>query len=144
MDTVEEKQRDDVVAEARSWLRTPFHHAARIKGVGVDCAMLPAAVYAQVGLIPYMENVDYYPLDWHLHRNEERYLATVLAHAKPTENPQKGDFALFQFGRCFSHGAIVTDWPNVIHAYIGQGVILGRADLEPLVTRKVKFFTLWG
>jgi cell wall-associated NlpC family hydrolase len=28
-----------VVAEARSWLGTPFHHQGRVKAAGVDCAM---------------------------------------------------------------------------------------------------------
>lgn len=144
MEKKEQQERDDVVDEAMTWLRTPFHHAGRIKGVGVDCAMLPLEVYSKVGLIPYVEKVEGYPLDWHLHRNEERYLQTVLCNAVETDTPQRGDFILFQFGRCYSHGAIVIDWPVLIHAYIGMGVILGRADEAPLDGRKFKAFTLWG
>jgi cell wall-associated NlpC family hydrolase len=140
----EDQQRDDVVDEAMTWLRTPFHHAGRIKGVGVDCAMLPLEVYSKVGLVPYLERVESYPLDWHLHRNEERYLQTVLASAVPTTNPKRGDFALFKFGRCYSHGAIVLEWPNLIHAYVGMGVILGSAEQAPLEGRDYKTFTLWG
>ena len=30
-----------VVKEAESWIGTPFHHAARVKGAGIDCLMLP-------------------------------------------------------------------------------------------------------
>jgi len=26
-------QRDEVVAEAETWLRTPYHHMGRVKGV---------------------------------------------------------------------------------------------------------------
>ena len=33
-----------VVAEAIAWLGTPYHHRARIKGVGVDCAQLALGV----------------------------------------------------------------------------------------------------
>ena len=29
-----------VVAAAREWIGTPYHHMADIKGVGCDCAML--------------------------------------------------------------------------------------------------------
>jgi hypothetical protein len=29
--------RDAVIAEARSWLGTPWHHQASLKGVGCDC-----------------------------------------------------------------------------------------------------------
>ena len=41
----EADQRAAVVAEARSWIKTPWVHMAAIKGAGVDCAMLLARVY---------------------------------------------------------------------------------------------------
>ncbi|MDO6044547.1 hypothetical protein Q4P48_08410 [Neisseria gonorrhoeae] len=41
-----------IVEEARSWLGTPYHHHAMVKGAGVDCAMLLVAVYGAVGLLP--------------------------------------------------------------------------------------------
>ena len=44
-------QRAAVVAAARSWIGTPYHHAADVKGVGVDCAMLLVRVYSDLGLI---------------------------------------------------------------------------------------------
>ncbi len=31
--------RENIVNEAMQWIRTPWHHQANIKGVGVDCAM---------------------------------------------------------------------------------------------------------
>lgn len=40
----------DVVAEARSWLGTPFHWQASVKGVGCDCKGLVAGVARQLGL----------------------------------------------------------------------------------------------
>jgi cell wall-associated NlpC family hydrolase len=60
--------RQDVVREALGWEGTPYHHRARLRGVGVDCAMLPAMVYEAVGLIPRVEP-DYSP-QWMLHRDE--------------------------------------------------------------------------
>jgi hypothetical protein len=47
---------------------------------------------------------------------------------------------VFQFGRTFSHGAIVTDWPRLIHAFWRRGVVWGNATLNPLAGRKVRFF----
>ena len=47
--------RDAVVAEAKTWLGTPWRHMQRIKGVGVDCANLPAAVYEACGVIEHVE-----------------------------------------------------------------------------------------
>ena len=41
-----------VVAAARAWLGTPYHHAADIRGVGVDCAMILVRVFCDLGLVP--------------------------------------------------------------------------------------------
>ena len=140
----EAEQRAAVAAEARSWLNTPYHHAARIKGAGTDCAMLPAAVYRAVGLIPDF-TVAYYPPDWHLHRDLERYLDIVTRHAAEVPAPTgPGDFVLYRWGRCFAHGAIVTIWPEIIHAVIDVGVVLDHGDAGRLRGRARRFFTLWG
>jgi cell wall-associated NlpC family hydrolase len=40
-----------VVAEARTWLGTPFHHQARLKSVGVDCIGLVIGVSRELGLV---------------------------------------------------------------------------------------------
>jgi len=48
----EELERQLVIKEALTWLSTPFHHEAMIKGAGVDCGMFLAAVYRVAGLIP--------------------------------------------------------------------------------------------
>jgi cell wall-associated NlpC family hydrolase len=43
--------RADVVAAARGWISTPFHHQARLRGVGVDCAGLVIGVARELGLV---------------------------------------------------------------------------------------------
>ena len=136
-----------VVAEAVAWLGTPYHHRARLKGIGVDCAQLPIGVYANVGLIEAFDTGEY-PPDWHLHRAGERYLAVIcrLAREIDPEDVQPGDVVLFKFGRAFSHGAIVTDWPRIVHANRKDGaVVLGDALRDPdLIGRPMKAFSYWG
>ena len=66
-------QRAAVVAEARSWIGTPYHHAADVKGHGVDCALLLVRVYCDLGLVEPFDPRPY-TRDWFLHRSEERYL----------------------------------------------------------------------
>jgi cell wall-associated NlpC family hydrolase len=137
-------QRAAVIAEALSWQGTPYHHAAQLKGSGVDCAMLPAAVYRAAGLIPELA-VAHYPPDWHLHRDVERYLDIVVRHATQIPAPTgPGDFVLYRWGRCFAHGAIVIAWPEIIHAVIHVGVIRDRGDAGRLAGRPCRFFTLWS
>ena len=133
-----------VVAEAESWIGTPFHHAARVKGAGVDCLMLLAEVYERADVARHVEPPFYVP-DWHLHQGAERYLEGLLHHARPIDGPPlPGDIALFRFGRTFSHGAIVARWPRLIHAYWSIGVVWGDATLYPLKERDVRFFSPFG
>jgi NlpC/P60 family putative phage cell wall peptidase len=132
--TDEQVMRHRIVAEARSWCGTPYHHQGQVKGVGVDCAMLLVEVFHQVGLIPKIDTRPY-PPDWHMHRSEERYLAWVEKYAKPVEDPQPGDIVVYKFGRCMSHGGIVSDWPKIIHSYFRQGCYEVRGDAGALGTR---------
>jgi cell wall-associated NlpC family hydrolase len=132
-----DKQREAVVAEAESWLRTPYHTNAAVKGAGADCALMPLAVYtAALGLAA--PPLPKYTQQWHLHRDEERYLQYVRdfggveiaeAHVKP------GDFALWRVGRVYSHGAIIVCWPRILHAINPRGVVWGDATQEPMLNR---------
>jgi NlpC/P60 family putative phage cell wall peptidase len=143
----EASERARVVAEARSWLGTPYHHRAKLKGVGVDCAQFVLAVYANAGLIADFDTGEY-PRDWHIHRSVERYMLQVLRFAVeiPIEAVQPADVVLFRFGRAFSHGAIVTEHPQVVHSVFKDGaVVLGDLDRDvDLVGRPMKGFSFWG
>ena len=62
----ETEQRQRVVDVARTWLGTPYHSAARVKGVGVDCLTVLAEVYHEAGIIGHVD-IPYYPNDFMLH-----------------------------------------------------------------------------
>jgi len=130
--------------EALAWLGTPYHHQARIKGIGVDCAMLLCEVFEACEMIPHVDPRPY-PPDWHFHRSEEKYLKGIMAYAdelKPDESPQAGDIVLYKFGRCISHAGIVLAWPQIIHAYRGQGVVLAEGDRGELGKRLAGFWRI--
>jgi cell wall-associated NlpC family hydrolase len=133
-------QRQRVVAEAKTWLRTPYHHMGRIKGGGTDCLMLLAEVYEAAGVIRHVD-VPFYPPDWNLHRDAERYIQGLMRYAHEIGGPpQGGDVAVFRFGRCFAHGAIVVSWPRLIHAWCDAGVVFADGGQPPLIGRQVRFF----
>jgi cell wall-associated NlpC family hydrolase len=136
----EAQERQAVVDAAMGWLRTPYHHNARVKGAGVDCAQLPAAVYEEAGIISHIEPD--YPSDWHLHRSEELYIQWVdQVGGKPiaVEDAGPGDFIIWRFGRTFSHGAIFVAPPQIIHAWqLDQW-----SDIEELARRERLAFTFW-
>jgi cell wall-associated NlpC family hydrolase len=101
-------------------------------------------VYERAGVAPHIEPPFYVP-DWHLHQGAERYMEGLLQYAPPTDGPPlRGDIALFRFGRTFSHGAVVVEWPRLIHAYWSIGVVWGDATLYPLKGRDVRFFSPFG
>lgn len=141
----EQEQRAAVIAEARTWMRTPWHHMGRIKGAGVDCGMLLAEVYAAAGVVEPLPPFEHYTADWMLHRSEEQFTAWLQKYCREIEAPAPADIVLFRFGRTASHGAIVVEWPIVIHAYRQEGgVVVSDASMGRLAGREVSYFSPWG
>lgn len=146
--------RERVVMLAHEWLGTPYHTGAMVKGAGVDCLTLLAVVFAEAELVGKID-IPYYPGDWHLHRESERYMQGLLQYTHEVTSPLPGDIALWKFGRCFSHGAIVINWPVIIHAYVGRECMLEDASKAKWLShigehsedtgkvRPVKFFSIF-
>lgn len=136
-------QRASVAREAMTWLHTPYHHHARIKGVGADCAQLLVGVFSACGLIPEIDTGQY-AVDWHMHRNEELFSGWLARFAQPADGRmQAGDVILWKFGRTFSHGSICVGDDLLVHAYIGRGVILSRLTDEPIDGREMQRWSFW-
>lgn len=141
----EAEQRNAVIAEALTWERTPHHNGAAIKGAGVDCGRYPWSVYHAVGLMPPIDQNLRYSPQFHLHRDKEWYRELADQHGMRIKGPPNpGDFALYKIGRIFSHGAIVIEWPRIIHARFGIGVIRDLGDQGELFGKDVIFYTLPG
>ena len=146
----EQKERDAIVARALTYLRTPYHSHGKIKGVGVDCLTFLACVCADEGFLLDPE-IPHYSPTFMLHKSDEKYIEGLKKYTREVETPLTGDIAIWKFGRCFSHAAIVVQWPRIVHAYMGSGVILedvNKADWLRLkgnnIPREVKFFSYWG
>lgn len=138
-----DERRLAVVREALTWLNTPYHHRAHVKGGGVDCAWLLIEVYAAAGLIDRFDPGEY-PMDWMMHRDEERYLYWLEKFGHRVDTPQPGDAAVWRFGRTFSHGAIVVEWPTIIHARRKASIVtLDDAAQDERAGREVRFYTLF-
>jgi len=107
-----------VIDEALSWLHTPYVDCGDIKGPkgAVDCAMLLVRVYADLGLIPKDYDPRPYKPDWHLHNNEELYMAGLERFSHPVMTARSGDIAMFKFGKHASHGSIIISDDLMIHA----------------------------
>lgn len=133
---------EKIVEEAKSWLKTPWHHEARVKEGGVDCGMFLLEVYERVGLIPHIVPPHYGP-DFMLHRNEEWYVEIILRFADEIENPPyfPGDAVVMKNGRIYSHGGIIIEWPRIIHASVTDRIVIfGDMNLLPLSEKKRRIF----
>lgn len=135
-----------IVREAESWLGTPFHRDAMLKGVGVDCGRMLIAVYGEFGFqIPAESEIPRLTHDWHFHERRELLRDFVSTFMRPVADPLPGDAAMFRYGRVYAHLAIVSEWPKVISATQKGGVIWDDASQPPLSRAKsdVLFFSLF-
>jgi len=150
----EAEGRAAVVAAARRWLGTPYHHMADLPGLGVDCAMILVRVFCDLGLVEPFDPRPY-TMDWMLHRDDERYLGFLLARAREVppstgSGPEPGDVVLFRVGRCFAHGGIVTaSQPlTMIHAFAPARCVveeeIGRNAWIAERLGQAKVFSYWG
>lgn len=143
-------RRAAIVAEARSWIGTPYHSDAAIKGVGVDCARFVAEVYVAAGIVPRFAVPDY-PPDWFLHSDDERLKRFVESLGVSTPVAESdvgpGDLALYRIGRSYAHCAIVVDWPReIVHAHLLSKCVRasGAFDADLRRRRDVLFYAVKG
>lgn len=152
IDKAEQAQRDRVVDIAHSWLRTPFHDGASIKGAGADCATFIKAVFEEAGLTTGID-IEAYPPQWYMHGNDEIFLNAIAGCSNEIRERDAiaADIVLYKFGRCFAHGGIVFEpgWPRIIHAVrrigcvaIGEGNQGILAQNERGIPRERRFFRL--
>lgn len=145
-----EPHRLAIIEEARTWLGTPFVNCADVKGRqgGVDCAMLLVRCYVDTGVLSPFDPRPY-PPQWHVHHDRERFLEWVVGKLGGAEvsRPRPGDVAVYHWGRCFSHGAIVISDAQVIHSFFKDGccTVANMSDTDFTYLRNgkprpVKFF----
>jgi NlpC/P60 family putative phage cell wall peptidase len=117
--------RADIVAEARNWIGTPYHHQASVRGAGCDCLGLVRGVWrALVG--PEPEVIPGYSSDWGEVGAQEFMLAAARRHLieiEPVE-ARAGDILVFRMrpGRMAKHTGILVGCAAFVHAQEGGPV----------------------
>ncbi|WP_197915855.1 NlpC/P60 family protein [Thiosulfatihalobacter marinus] len=118
-----------VVAEARSWIGTPYVHQAARKGAGTDCLGLIRGVWRHLyGEEP--ERAPAYSRDWSEPQGDERLWAAARRHllARPLDTLAPGGVVLFRMkaGCVAKHLGVVAQTganASFVHAYSGHGVV---------------------
>ena len=115
-----------IVALARGWIGTPYHHQASVKGIGCDCLGLVRGVWRE--LYGYeAEKVPAYSPDWGDASNAETLLSAGRRHLAEIDigQMQTGDvFAIrWRGAQSAKHLGILTTSTAFIHAYEKRGVV---------------------
>jgi NlpC/P60 family putative phage cell wall peptidase len=134
-----------IVAEARSWIGTPYVHQASCKAAGADCLGLLRGVWRALHG-PEPERVPAYTADWSEPARDEVLLRSACRWLvrKPIEASAPGDVLLFRMrdGSVAKHLGIAgaqAPEASFIHAYTGHGVIESPLS-EPWARRVVARF----
>lgn len=134
--------RDGIVAAARTWIGTPYHHQASLKDVGCDCLGLLRGVWREVmGEEP--EAPPNYSWDWAEATGEETLRDAAARHLEPVELTawRAGDVLLFRMSRTApaKHCAIVSEeWlPRMVHAWTGYAV--AEVDMIAYWRRRIAY-----
>lgn len=114
-----------IIAEARSWIGTPYRHQASLKGAGCDCLGLVRGVFrALYGEEP--EATPPYAPDWAEASRRETLAEAAARHLAPVAFVQAmpGDVLLFRWRAHLpaKHAAILTARNRMVHAHDGAAV----------------------
>lgn len=115
-----------VIAAARTWLGTPYHDQASLRGVGCDCLGLARGIWRDV-VGPEPSKVPPYTRDWGEVGDREVLADNALRWMIPIDPAEKapGDLVLFRMrrGAIAKHCGILVSEDRFIHAYDRLGVV---------------------
>lgn len=135
--------RTDVVQEARAWLGTPFHHQARLKGVGVDCVGLVIGVARALGLVAPEFDVEAYPRT----PDGTSLMALTSAHMSriDRQDMHSGDVIVVAFGPEPQHLAVLGNYAHgglsIIHAHGPTGRVI---ETRLMFSNSLKFVAAYA
>ena len=133
-----------VVAIARSWLGTPYHDQASLRGVGCDCLGLARGVWRDVvGDEPFP--IPPYSRDWGETGPHEVLADGAASMLIPIAPNDIGPGALVLFRMTpraiAKHVGILTELDSFIHSYERLGVV--EEVLTPVWRRRIAFAFLF-
>lgn len=120
-----------IVAEARRWIGTPYHHRAALRGIGCDCLGLVRGVWREI-FATEIRDLPAYSADWGEISGEEvlrNGLGLYLAEVHP-QQAKPGDVLVFRIrsGRIAKHCGIMTGADRFVHAWEATPVVETHAS----------------
>ncbi|UXN63459.1 NlpC/P60 family protein [Phyllobacterium sp. A18/5-2] len=117
---------DEVLAEARHWIGTPYRHGGSKCQVGCDCLGLVRGIWRSLyGREP--QSVSTYSADWAEAGASDPLLEAARRHMNEKQliEIESGDLIVFRWrdGVAAKHLGVLTDTDHFIHAYEGHSVM---------------------
>ncbi|WP_332461172.1 NlpC/P60 family protein [Acuticoccus mangrovi] len=132
-----------MLAAARRWIGTPYHHQASARGVACDCVGLIRGVWRDLGYAP-ATPMPAYSRDWGDATGNEGVLAAAGAHlvARPTGTPEPGDVVVLRWRAAglAKHAGIFAG-NTFIHAFEPHGVV--EASVDSFVAKRIVAAFAW-
>jgi NlpC/P60 family putative phage cell wall peptidase len=127
-----------IVTLARTWLGTPYHHQASVKGAGADCVGLIRGVWREL-YGREAEAAPAYTRDWAEATGRETLLEAARRHLVEIDprEPAPGDVLVFRYrgSAVAKHAAILATPRTMIHAMEGAPVC--EVSLSPWWRRRL-------
>lgn len=127
-----------IVASARLWIGTPYHHQASHRGVGADCLGLVRGVYKDVlGCEPELPPA--YSRDWGEANGCETLIEAARRHLIeiPIAQAQAGDVLVFRLraGLVAKHTGLKVSPTSMVHAV--EDMAAAEVALTPWWQRRI-------
>jgi len=122
----------EFIAEVRTWIGTPFRHAGREKGIGVDCGGVWICALRDSGVFDYAK-LNYGPFI------DPSYVVTRIlepCHFVPPKERRPGDILLFNIHGIAQHTGVLVSETTFVHGYQSAGKVC-ETDLEPVFIRSL-------
>jgi NlpC/P60 family putative phage cell wall peptidase len=125
----------DVIADARTWMGTRFHHQAQVKGQGCDCVGLVLGAAEPFGWQPDPTTFKQF-LNYARVPNPRKMLKALNLYLLPvTEEPQIGDILYMEWrAQLPTHLAILSEFngqTTIIHALSEAGGVVENGFVDP-------------
>jgi NlpC/P60 family putative phage cell wall peptidase len=129
---------EDVVRLARTWIGTPYHHQASVRGSGCDCLGLVRGVWRELYGVE-AEVPPAYSRDWAEALGRETMLDAASRHLCEIAPSMAaaGDVLIFRLraNTAAKHAAILSSSSTMIHAM--EGAAASETTLSPWWHRRI-------
>jgi len=124
--------KERIIQLARSYVGTPYHHQARVPGVGIDCVGILVCIVREIGIVPAEWDYNNYLSE----AQDDALLDILNQYLVTTASPESGDVLTFRMGRWPHHVAVLSGENTIIHSYASIGRVV-ETNLDEVMRNRI-------